>query len=125
MLLRLYNDETPLIDHSQARRQQPAPTGDAAAGAADAANAVDADGVEPETLVDEDGGVRLNADVDDDMQDVDATAPVGASGVGTEEDAMATEDRLRAEQQVIADDDSKDNAAPERKGESDTFNTTV
>lgn len=112
MLLRLYNDDSPLIDHSQARR----------AGAPDSTAAA---GVEPETFVDEDGGVKLNTDADEDMADPDATAPVGASGVGTEEDAMATEDALRAQQQVIVDQDAKDGAAPERAGESDEFNTTV
>lgn len=113
MLLRLFNDETPLIDHSQARRQQNAE--DRAAAGPE----------EPETLVDEDGGVALNADIDEDIEDADATAPIGESGVGTEEDAMATEDALRAQQQVVADQDAVEGAAPERVGESDEMNTTV
>ena len=68
MLLRLYNDETPLIDHSQARKQA------AAAAAAEGAEEMVVD-AEPETAAEEDGGVSLNADVDEDIQEVDATAP--------------------------------------------------
>ena len=117
MLLRIFNDDSPLVDHSQLRKQalekaqdSPSPNGAA----------------QPETFVDEeDGGVKLNADVDQDMEDAEATAPVGSSGVGTEEDALATEDRLRAEQQTIADEDQKVAAALEREGEDDTFNKTV
>lgn len=131
MLLRLYNDDTPLIDHSQERRLAQK---DAAAAAAEKTedastngNAADAiNGAEPETFEDsEDGGVKLNADLDDDMQDVAVSAPVGETGVDTEEGALATEDRLRADQQVIADEDQKVAAAPEREGETDELNTTV
>lgn len=116
MLLRLYNDETPLIDHSQTRRNNLASDTPTNGGA-------NVDGAEPETLVDENGGVQLNADVDEDIQDADATAPIGETGV--EADSMMAEDRLRAEQQVVADEDAAVAAAPERKGESDEFNTTV
>ncbi|GAB7349355.1 hypothetical protein MBLNU459_g8485t1 [Dothideomycetes sp. NU459] len=80
MLLRLYNDETPLIDHSQTRRNQ--------AAEATAQPDTDMDGAEPETLVDENGGVQLNADVDEDVQNTDATAQIGENGVTTEEDAI-------------------------------------
>lgn len=115
MLLRLFKDESPLIDHSQQPNRKNAPaTSDPTVSATSA----------PETVVDSDGGVALN-DTDADMEDADATAPVGASGVGTEEDAMATEDALRAQQQTIADDDQAVAAAPEREGEPDEANTTV
>ncbi|KAG9986693.1 S-adenosyl-L-methionine-dependent methyltransferase, partial [Aureobasidium melanogenum] len=114
MLLRLFKDESPLIDHSQQPNRKNAPASDPTVSATAA----------PETVVDSDGGVALN-DTDADMEDADATAPVGASGVGTEEDAMATEDALRAQQQTIADEDQAVAAAPEREGETDEVNTTV
>lgn len=128
MLLRLYNDDTPLIDHSQERRQ--AQKDAAAADKKPAANGAAPDatngGAEPETFEDsEDGGVKLNADLDEDMEDATVTAPVGEAGIDTEEGALMTEDKLRAEQQVIADEDQKVAAAPEREGETDEFNTTV
>ncbi|KAG9557848.1 S-adenosyl-L-methionine-dependent methyltransferase, partial [Aureobasidium melanogenum] len=115
MLLRLFKDESPLIDHSQQPNRKNAPATSDPTVSATAA---------PETVVDSDGGVALN-DTDADMEDADATAPVGASGVGTEEDAMATEDALRAQQQTIADEDQAVAAAPEREGETDEANTTV
>ncbi|KAH0169526.1 S-adenosyl-L-methionine-dependent methyltransferase [Aureobasidium sp. EXF-12298] len=115
MLLRLFKDESPLIDHSQQPNRKNAPATSDPTVSATAA---------PETVVDSDGGVALN-DTDADMEDADATAPVGASGVGTEEDAMATEDALRAQQQSIADEDQAVAAAPEREGETDEANTTV
>lgn len=115
MLLRLFQDESPLIDHSQQNQRAPRPAADPTIASTSA----------PETIIDDEGGVKLNADVDEDMEDADATAPVGATGVGTEADAMATEDALRAEQQDIADADQAVGAAPERKGEDDEFNTTV
>lgn len=123
MLLRLFKDESPLIDHSQ----QPNRKAPAASAAADATTTSTTSA--PETIIDNsDGGVVLN-DVDEDadaeMQDADATALIGAGAVGTEEDALATDDALRAAQQVIADQDQVVGAAPERKGESDEFNTTV
>ncbi|CAD0115408.1 unnamed protein product [Aureobasidium uvarum] len=111
MLLRLFKDESPLIDHSQ----QPNRKNAEATAAATAA---------PETVVDSEGGVALN-DTDADMEDADATAPVGESGVATEESGMATEDALRAQQQTIADEDQAVAAAPEREGETDEANTTV
>ncbi|KAL1306063.1 hypothetical protein AAFC00_004189 [Neodothiora populina] len=79
MLLRLYNDETPLIDHSQARRQPQAATdADGSAGAA-ATSAEDTPATaaagEEETLADEDGGVKLDADAADGNEDVAAAAP--------------------------------------------------
>jgi multisite-specific tRNA:(cytosine-C5)-methyltransferase len=113
MLLRLFKDESPLIDHSQQPNRKNAP-----AAAATAGDAV------PETVVDSDGGVALN-DIDADMEDADATAAVGESGVATEEAGMATEDALRAQQQVIADEAQAVAAAPEREGETDEVNTTV
>ena len=98
MLLRLYNDETPLIDHSQARRNTgPAPDG--------AEKMVIDTEAEPETIVDEDGGVKLNADGDEDMESAETTVPTGENGV---DDSLAA-----------------DKAAPERVGESDEFNKTV
>lgn len=97
MLLRLYNDESPLIDHSQQRRQPDASAAKAAEG---------------ETIADSDGGVALNADDDEEIADPDATD-------------IATEDRVRAQAQVGADEDARDGAAPERVGEGDEFNTTV
>jgi len=122
MLLRIFDDSTPLIDHSQQRRE----AHEIAVAASTKEDATEVEGVEPETFVDQDdGGVKLNEDADDDMDGVDATAPIGASGVGTEEDAMATEDRLRADQQVIADEAQEVDAAPEREGEEKAFNTTV
>jgi multisite-specific tRNA:(cytosine-C5)-methyltransferase len=111
MLLRLFKDESPLIDHSQQPNRK-----NAAAASTTAA--------EPETVVDSDGGVALN-DVDADMEDADATAPIGESGVATEEQGMATEDALRAQQQVVADEAQAVAAAPEREGETDEVNTTV
>jgi len=136
MLLRLYNDETPLFDHTQARKAGVATSSTTSTNGATAEGAkedivLEDETAEPETLVDEDGGVKLNADILDDgdedeaMVDVDATAPVGEAGVGTEAQGLETEDRLRAEQQVVADQDSRDAAAPERVGESDEFNRTV
>ena len=121
MLLRIFDDNSPLIDHSQQRKE-------AYTASSKTAEYSTVEGVEPETFVDqEDGGVKLNTDAmdDEDMDDVDATAPVGASGVGTEDDAIATEDRLRADQQVIADQDGEVAAAPEREVEEKAFNTTV
>ena len=116
MLLRLFKDESPLIDHSQQpNRKNAAPAAAAEAGATDA---------QPETVVDSDGGVALN-DVDADMEDADATAAVGDAGVATEEQGMTTEDALRAQQQVVADEDQAVAAAPEREGETDEVNTTV
>ena len=123
MLLRLYNDDTPLIDHSQERRQAQKIAAEMPDSSSQPAGE---NGAEPETFEDsEDGGVKLNTDLDENMEDADATAPVGETGVGTEEDALATEDRLRADQQTIADEAQKVAAAPEREGESDEFNKTV
>jgi len=122
MLLRIFDDNSPLIDHSQQRRE----AHEIAAAASAKEDPTEVKGAEPETFVDQDdGGVKLNADVDEDMDDADATAPVGASGVGTEDDALATEDRLLADQQVIADEGQEVDAAPEREGEEKAFNTTV
>jgi len=124
MLLRIFNDDSPLVDHSQIRKQALEAAKDSPS--PDAAGQTDTAMADPETYVDEeDGGVKLNADVDEDIENADATAPIGESGVGTEEDALATEDRLRAEQQTIADEDQKVAAAPEREGEDDSFNKTV
>ncbi|PSK33633.1 Multisite-specific tRNA:(cytosine-C(5))-methyltransferase [Elsinoe australis] len=126
MLLRIYNDDTPLIDHSQQGKQKAADRASSPARLAQAKDAVGTNGVKEETLYDsEDGGVKLNADVDEEVEKADATAPVGEKGVGTEEDAMMTEDRLRAEQQTIADERQAVDAAPEREGEDDAMNTTV
>lgn len=143
MLLRLYNDDSPLIDHSQQREKHQAAiaandqNGDndtdiasLAAVSKSTPNKVPAqtapEGTAQESFVDnEDGGVRLNADVDGGVENADATAPVGESGVGTEEDAMAAEDRLRAEQQGVKDEADAVAAAPEREGEGDECNTTV
>ncbi|KAF2227338.1 hypothetical protein BDZ85DRAFT_227709 [Elsinoe ampelina] len=130
MLLRIYNDDTPLIDHSQqgrekAAKREPA-SGSDTIKLEEAKDATGTNVVKEETFYDsEDGGVKLNADVDEDIENADATAPIGKAGVGTEADAMATEDRLRAEQQVIADERQTVDAAPEREGEDDDMNTTV
>ncbi|KAF4550044.1 Multisite-specific tRNA:(cytosine-C(5))-methyltransferase-like protein [Elsinoe fawcettii] len=129
MLLRIYNDDTALVDHSQQGKQKAAKrerSPEADVKMQDAKDAVGTNGVEEETLYDsEDGGVKLNADVDEEIEKADATAPVGAKGVTTEEDALATEDKLRAEQQIIADERQAVDAAPEREGEEDRTNTTV
>ncbi|CAD0047578.1 unnamed protein product [Aureobasidium pullulans] len=109
------SDQEDGFDQQPNRKNGPAATADPTVSSTSA----------PETIIDNsDGGVALN-DVDADMEDADATAPIGASGVGTEEDAMAAEDALRAEQQVIADEDQVVGAAPEREGEGDEVNTTV
>jgi len=121
MLLRIYNDDTPLVDHTQLKRQEKERRE-----AAEANDSTDLNGAPQESFYDsEDGGVKLNAAVDEDIENADATAPIGASGVGREEDAMAAEDRLRAEQQRVADEQQVVDAAPEREGESDAMNTTV
>ena len=137
MLLRLFHDDSPLVDHSQERRlaqesaKQSASRYDETIASTDetskatGANTDSAD-AEPETLVDaDDGGVKLNADVDGEIQDEEATAPGVAGGMGTEEDAMAREDGLKAEQQVDVDEQQTVAAAPEREGEEDRFNRTV
>jgi len=137
MLLRLFHDDSPLVDHSQERRlaqesakHSASPYDETIASTdgtskATGANTDSAD-AEPETLLDtDDGGVKLDADVDDDTQYAEATAPSGAGGVGSEEDAMAREDGLKAEQQVVVDEQQKVAAAPEREGEEDRFNRTV
>lgn len=124
MLLRIFDDNSPLIDHSQKRKE----AYEIATASSKTAEDSTVEGAEPETFVDqEDGGVKLNTDADEDLEldDADATVPIGASGVGTEDEALATEDRLRADQQVIADEDLEVAAAPEREGEEKAFNTTV
>lgn len=124
MLLRIFDDNSPLIDHSQKRKE----AHEIATAPSKTAEDSIVEGAEPETFVDqEDGGVKLNTDADEDMEvdEADATAPIGASGVGTEEEALATEDRLRADQQTIADEGQVVDAAPEREGEEKAFNTTV
>lgn len=115
MLLRLFNDDSPLVDHSEERRMA---IKDAKAAAASSTAQADEETVEDD---DQDGGVKLNADGDVDMEDSNAAATV----IGTEEDVLAKEDALKAQQQVDADEEQKIAAAPEREGETDEFNTTV
>jgi len=116
MLLRLYNDDTPLIDHSQERRNAKEI---AATDQLSGDKVATADSTEDT----EDGGVRLDAEMEGDTDMADASAPSGA--VGTEEDVLAKEDRLLAAQEAAADEGSKVAAAPEREGEDDVFNKTV
>ena len=114
MLLRLFKDESPLIDHSQQNARQAPVTNPSTTNPT----------TEPETIVDSDGGVALNTDVVD--ADAEVTAKPGATvGEGTEQDAEMTEDLLRAGQQGLVDSEQAVAAAPEREGEGDEMNTTV
>jgi multisite-specific tRNA:(cytosine-C5)-methyltransferase len=107
MLLRLFKDESPLIDHSQQPNRKNAGAGATAGGAS-------------ETVIDVEG----DADADAEMGDADASAAV-TPAVAVEEDAMAVEDATKAEQQVNVDEAQAVAAAPEREGETDEVNTTV
>lgn len=143
MLLRLYNDDSPLIDNSKDRFNKPngAPSSNGnpaaipgsiaventtatAAEVLDAPDPVEGDADEeeqPETFVDEEGTVALNTAVDPDVEET--TTAVGASGIGTEEQAMQAEDALRATAQNEADNTRE--VAPGVTDEEDVFNTTV
>lgn len=115
MLLRLFKDESPLIDHSQQNARQ-APVSSTTTNPSTTN--------EQETIVDSDGGVALNTDIVD--ADAEVTAKPGASvAEGTEQDAEMTEDLLRAGQQSVVDSEQAVAAAPEREGEGDEMNTTV
>lgn len=111
MLLRIFNDDSPLVDHSQQIKQ-------AKQAQADSESPAEMDGA------DDDGGVKLEADADEDMDDA-KPVPVEAGVMSIEADAMAKEDRLKADQQSAADEEQAVAAAPEREGEDDTFNKTV
>ncbi|PNS14924.1 Multisite-specific tRNA:(cytosine-C(5))-methyltransferase [Sphaceloma murrayae] len=127
MLLRIYNDDTPLIDHSQQLKPKPRDDNERSEKSLnEAKDATGTNGVREETFDDEeDGGVKLDAAADETVETADATAPLGMKGVGTEESAMEAEDALRKEQEMLVDEAKDAEAAPEREGEEDRMNTTV
>ncbi|KAF2141406.1 uncharacterized protein K452DRAFT_359167 [Aplosporella prunicola CBS 121167] len=96
MLLRLYNDDSPLIDHHQKAEQAAASRAESPVTAAldDAAPLADE---EPETFEDQSGGVALNTDMDPDIEET--TTGVGSTGLPDENQAMIAEDMLRASKQ--------------------------
>lgn len=116
MLLRLYNDDTPLVDNSKGRAQKsrtqeaeaasPAPVEIVESDSSDAAittNGVKSDG-------------NLNAE--------EATTIVAALEPGVEEEkALVDEDRILAAAQQKADDTKE--IAPGVTDEEDVFNKTV
>ena len=107
MLLRIYNDDTPLIDHSQQKRLNKE---------AQAATRADSDMPDAAASDDDEGGVKLGVDEDE---------AVLEGAMGTEEDVQAKEDRLLADHAQAADEQRTVDAAPEREGESDSLNTTI
>ncbi|KAK4977426.1 tRNA (cytosine-5-)-methyltransferase ncl1 [Elasticomyces elasticus] len=138
MLLRLYNDDSPLIDHSQERFGKQSPTAATTTTSSDHADAqggaptetatelteIDADvPAEPETLVDENGEAALDLDADEDADE--ATGPVASTSIGTDEDALMADDALLSAQQAEVDGPSELKAGGVREGETDEFNTTV
>ncbi|KAF2091760.1 S-adenosyl-L-methionine-dependent methyltransferase [Saccharata proteae CBS 121410] len=110
MLLRLYNDQSELIDHSQKNRlhqeQNLAAEREAELDAAEASvnSTVAAEAAtEPETFVDEQGHATLNTDFAPDVEE--PTGPIGSKGaVGTEEEALEAEDMIRAGRQQVVDE---------------------
>lgn len=131
MLLRLYNDETPLIDHSKEKREREAKAEKAAEedddamdtkedqvdGAADDADDVPftVGGAEEQEEQDEDGGVALPK--------VHTEVNAAAEQAGIEEKAQAKEDLLLAQAQQIKD--SSKEMPGGVQDEKDEFNTTV
>lgn len=143
MLLRLYNDDSPLIDNSKDRFNKPngaqtaignvsaIPDSTAAenvtATAAEVQDAPkpiagDADDVgQPETFIREEGTASLNTAMDPDVKET--ITAVGAPGIGTEEQVMQAEDALRSMTQNEADNTKE--IAPSVTDEEDVFDTTV
>lgn len=137
MLLRLYNDDSPLIDNSKDSFNKPNGSAPAIPGSTAAENTTataaevldapkpledDADGDEqPETFVDEEGTVALSTAMDPDVEET--TTAVGAPGIGTEQQAMQAEDAARATMQNEADRTRE--VAPGVTDEDDVFNRTV
>ncbi|KAF1825360.1 S-adenosyl-L-methionine-dependent methyltransferase [Dissoconium aciculare CBS 342.82] len=103
MLLRLFNEEPPLINHSD-----PKQTGYEAASKGGEAVEKDAAAEKEE----------LNADDDDD---------VDADAMSLEQDIIAIEDKTQAARlEVLEDEDRKTSEAmPERQGEGDHYNKTI
>lgn len=125
MLLRLYNDDSPLVDNSKNRfkqqetsrdisRSSPAGTPPPESGVAEATD-------EPETIIDEDGGVVLNTAMDSDVEET--TTGIGGKGIGPEHKAMEAEDRMKADAQNKADNTRE--IAPGVTDEEDVFNKGV
>ena len=115
MLLRLYNDDTPLIDNSKDRFEKSRPNNpEPSASAPTGTTSAD----EPETIENgvEDADIRLNAER--------ATEVVAALEPGAEEvKALKDEDRIMAFAQQKADDAKE--TAPGVDDEEDVFNKTV
>lgn len=104
MLLRLFNEEPPLINHSD-----PKQTG---------YEAVSRD-MDIDTATED---VQADVEKDEEEQNTDV-----AEVAAIEQDDLAKEDRLEAKRlEVLEDDDRKiTEAMPERQGEGDDYNTTV
>ena len=116
MLLRLYNDDTPLIDHSQQRRNQLAidgTTGDAtnevpeADAAAESVNGDKAGLADPEAEADEDmeeGGVKLDASMNGEDGKGGVTSSVDANGTHPAGETLSTQDGIKALEQEVEEE---------------------
>src|SRR4051794_14340118 len=107
MLLRLYNDDSPLIDHSKERPNGSSIVGDpkenitasAAEGLRLTAADVDVTDANNTPLAEADNNVELG----DAAADADLIEFVAPNGVGTENAAVQEEDRLKSQAQINAD----------------------
>lgn len=117
MLLRLYNDDTPLVDNSKDRfnKTRTEKSEPSSSGPAEASSMNESEAVIIEADV-EDPNPKLNAE--------EATTAVAALEPGADEEkAMKDEDRILAAAQQKADDTKE--IAPGVQDEEDVFNKTV
>ncbi|EON69425.1 hypothetical protein W97_08685 [Coniosporium apollinis CBS 100218] len=125
MLLRLYNDDSPLVDNSKNRFKQQETSRDISRSST-AGTPLPESGIaeatdEPETIIDKDGGVVFNTAMDSDVEET--TTGIGGKGIGPEHKAMEAEDRMKADAQNKADNTRE--IAPGVTDEEDVFNKGV
>ncbi|KAF2721687.1 S-adenosyl-L-methionine-dependent methyltransferase [Polychaeton citri CBS 116435] len=121
MLLRLYNEDIPLINHSDgkgAARDGENPNGKGSVPAQQDAEEVQ------EIIADKDETGEAQSDLEPELVGLGGSTKAGES---LEADVIAREDRLQANQEGLKEDDElkKRQAMPERAGESDEANKTV
>ncbi len=128
MLLRLYNDDSPLVDNSKNRFKQqqdtPRDMSQSPPGRTSPPDSGDVEAnEEPETIIDEDGGVALNTAVEPDVEET--TTGIGGTGIGPEHKAMEAEDRMKADAQSAADNAHEIAPGVTVPPEEDVFDSTV
>jgi multisite-specific tRNA:(cytosine-C5)-methyltransferase len=118
MLLRLFNEEPPLINHSD-----PKQTGYEAA--TKAGEIADSELKEAQEELGADDDVEV--DVENGDGDEEVNGQINADALSVEQDMIAAEDKTQAARLAVLEDEDRKiaEAMPERQGEGDDYNKTI